>query len=116
MAADWAPGNSPPVTLFRPVRLFVLARHAESSANASGVVNSDPRHPVALTQRGRAEARQLGAQLADLEIDLAVCSRLLRTQQTVELVLGARAVPIVIDEAFDEVRTGVFDEQPIGDY
>jgi broad specificity phosphatase PhoE len=105
------------VTLFRPtVRLFVLARHAESSANVTGVVNSDPRHPVALTQRGRAEARQLGAQLADLEIDLAVCSRLLRTQQTVELALQARPVPVVIDEDFDEVRTGVFEEQPIENY
>jgi broad specificity phosphatase PhoE len=97
-------------------RLFVVARHAESSANVTGVVSSDPRHPVALTQLGRTQARQLGAQLADLEIDLAVCTRLLRTQQTVELALQARPVPVIIDEDFDEVRTGLFDEQPIGDY
>jgi broad specificity phosphatase PhoE len=112
-----APCKSAIVSKFHPtVRLFVLARHAESSANVTGVVNSDPRHPVALTELGRAQARQLGAQLADLEIDLAVCSRLLRTQQTVELALQARPVPVVIDEDFDEVRTGVFDEQPIENY
>jgi broad specificity phosphatase PhoE len=105
------------VSVFHPtMRLFVLVRHAESSANITGVVSSDPVHPVALTQLGRAQARQLGAQLADLEIDLAVCSRLLRTQQTVELALQARPVPVVIDESFDEVRTGAFDEQPIEDY
>jgi broad specificity phosphatase PhoE len=111
------PCESSAVSVFHPtLRLFVLARHAESSANVAGVVNSDPRHPVALTRLGRDQARQLGAQLADLEIDLAVCSRLLRTQQTVELALHARPVPVVIDEDFDEIRTGVFDEQPIVDY
>jgi broad specificity phosphatase PhoE len=112
-----APWKSEMVPVVHPtMRLFVVARHAESSSNVTGMVSSDPRQPVALTQRGRVQARQLGAQLADLEIDIAVCTRLLRTQQTVELALRARPVPVIIDEDFDEVRTGVFDEEPIGDY
>ena len=97
-------------------RLFVLARHAESFANVTGVVSSDPGRPVGLTPWGRAQARQLGAQLANLEIDLAVCSRLLRTQQTVELALQARPIPVLVEEDFDEVRAGDFDEQPIENY
>jgi broad specificity phosphatase PhoE len=98
------------------VRLFVLARHAESFANIKGVVSSHPGRPVGLTPSGRAQARQLGAQLANLEIDLAVCSRLLRTQQTVELALHGRPIPVVIDEDFDEIQAGDFDEQPIEAY
>ena len=87
-------------------RLFVFVRHAESTANLAGVVNSDPEHPIALTPRGRQQARQLGAQLANLEIDLAVGTRFLRTQQTLELALRGRSVPLLIEPGFDEVRAG----------
>jgi broad specificity phosphatase PhoE len=105
------------MTVLHPtVRLFVVARHAESFANVSGLVSSDPGRPVGLTPRGRAQARQLGRQLANLEIDLAVCSRLLRTQQTVDLALQSRPIPVLIEEDFDEVRAGDFDEQPIETY
>jgi broad specificity phosphatase PhoE len=45
--------------------LFAFARHAESEANAARVLSSDPARPVALTARGREQARALGAQLAD---------------------------------------------------
>jgi len=64
------------------LRVFVFVRHAESAANAAGVLNTSPSQPVALTPRGRAQARALGAQLAGLHVDLAVGTRLLRTQQT----------------------------------
>src|SRR6266545_3178086 len=51
------------------MRLFVFARHAESAANVAHVISSDPARPAALTRRGRLQARKLGAQLANLEID-----------------------------------------------
>ena len=57
------------------LRLFVFARHAESTANAAHVVSSDPARPVALTARGRVQARALGAQLANVPVDLAVGDR-----------------------------------------
>ena len=53
-------------------RLFVFARHAESTANAAHVLSSDPSRPVALTARGRVQARVLG-------------TRLLRTRQTIDI-------------------------------
>jgi broad specificity phosphatase PhoE len=52
------------------LRLFVFARHAESAANAADVLNTNPSQPVALTARGRMQARALGAQLAGLHVDL----------------------------------------------
>lgn len=61
------------------LRLLVFARHAESVANTSHVLNGDPARPVVLTERGRAQARVLGAQLAHLRIDLAIGTRFLRT-------------------------------------
>jgi broad specificity phosphatase PhoE len=97
-------------------RLFVLARHAESSANVAGVVSGVPSRSVGLTPRGQGQARQLGAQLANLDINLAVCTRFLRTQQTVALALQARGVPVLVDAGFDEVRADDFDGQPIETY
>lgn len=97
-------------------RLFAFARHAESEANATHVLSSDPSRPVALTARGRAEARALGAQLANLPIDLAVGTRLLRTRQTLDLALDGRPVPVLIEPGFDELRAGDLDGAPMDTY
>jgi len=99
-----------------PLRFFVFARHAESAANADHVLNTDPSRPVALTERGRAQARGLGKQLANLPIDLAVCSRLLRTRETISIALGGRAVPVLTEPGLDEIRAGNLDGEPIQAY
>jgi broad specificity phosphatase PhoE len=98
------------------LRLFVFARHAESAANAHHVVSSDPSRPVALTARGRAQARALGAQLANLPIDLAVGTRLLRTQQTIGIALEGRHVPVLVEPGFDELQAGDLDGAPMATY
>jgi len=98
------------------LRLFVFARHAESAANAAGVLNTNPFQPVALTARGRRQARALGAQLAGLRVDLAVGTRLLRTQQTIDLALGSGPVPTLIEPGFDEIRAGDLEGARIGAY
>src|SRR4051794_32241141 len=46
------------------MRLFVIARHGESTLNLENRVNGDPGVPVALTDKGRDEARLLGQQVA----------------------------------------------------
>jgi broad specificity phosphatase PhoE len=97
-------------------RLFILARHGESAANVARVVSSDPAHGAGLTPRGRTQARRLGAQLANVEIDLVVCTRFARTHETAELALRGRTVPLVVEPDFDEVKSGVFDGAPIRAY
>ena len=97
-------------------RLFVFARHAESAANAADVLNTNPSQPVALTERGRTQARALGAQLASLHVDLAVGTRLLRTQQTIDLALAGRPVTTLIEPGFDEIRAGDLDGARIEAY
>jgi broad specificity phosphatase PhoE len=98
------------------VRLFVFARHAESAANAANVLSSDPSGSVTLTAQGRAQARALGAQLANLHIDLAVGTRLLRTRQTIDIALDGREVPVLIEPDFDELRVGDLEGAPIEAY
>jgi broad specificity phosphatase PhoE len=102
--------------LITPGRLFVFARHAESEANIANALSSDPARPVALTEYGRQQARELGAQLTNLGVDLAVATRFLRTQQTIEIALRGRQVPILIEPGFDEVDAGEFDGAPIDTY
>jgi broad specificity phosphatase PhoE len=98
------------------MRLFVFARHAESVSNVAHVLNSDPSQPAALTPRGRRQARRLGAQVANLEIDLAFCTRFPRTRETAELALGRRGVPLLVEPGLDEIQAGVFDGAPIAAY
>jgi broad specificity phosphatase PhoE len=96
--------------------LFIFARHAESAANIAHLINSDPAHQVGLTRRGRQQARLLGQQVARLQIDQAVCTRFLRTRQTVELALAERRVPLRVDADLDEVDAGGFDGAPVAAY
>jgi broad specificity phosphatase PhoE len=98
------------------LRFFVFARHAESEANAANVLCTDPSQPVTLTARGRMQARALGAQLANLHIDLAVGTRLLRTQQTIDIALDGRQVPTLIESGFDELHAGDLEGAPIETY
>ena len=97
-------------------RLFVFARHAESTANTAHVLSSAPSRPVALTERGRAQARALGAQLANAHIDLAVGTRFLRTQETIDIALHGRHVPVLIEPGFDELQAGDLDGAPMEAY
>src|SRR5690242_3922629 len=95
---------------WRPdMRLFVFARHAESSANALHLINSDPSRRVELTPRGQEQARRLGRQLDYLHIDRAVCTRFLRTRQTASIALENRRVHIEVESALDEFDAGIFD-------
>jgi broad specificity phosphatase PhoE len=99
-----------------PFRLFIFARHSESAANVASVLSTNPFRPALLTNQGRAQARALGAQLANVPIDLAVCSRLARTRETITLALEGRPVPILTEPGLDEVQAGELDGKPIQAY
>jgi len=98
------------------MRLFVFARHAESAANTAHVMSSDPKHDAGLTPRGEIQASILGDQLAWLDLDGAVCSRFLRTRQTLEIALRDRGIPIRVEPDLDEIDAGVFDGVAIARY
>jgi len=98
------------------MRQFVFTRHAESTANVGHVLSTDPARPIALARRGQAQARRLGEQLAGLDIQLAIVTSFLRTQETAEIALKGRPVPMLVEPDLDEIRAGVFDGKPIQAY
>jgi probable phosphoglycerate mutase len=96
--------------------LVFLARHAESILNFERRVNGDPSVPVPLTDKGRDEARMLGAQLANVELDLCVRTRFPRTRETAELALAARDVTTEVEPRLDDIRIGEYEGLPIERY
>ena len=88
-------------------RRVYLARHGEVSYFESGQEPGD--HDPGLNEAGIAQAEALGQLLADVPIDLALCSGLRRTRQTARLALGPRDLEIEVIENLSEARTGSFE-------
>lgn len=95
---------------------LILARHGESEASAHGLLNGDPAAAVGLTERGKAEARALGRELADEPLDLAVHSGFPRTRATLELVLAGRDVPVGEEPRLADPRAGEFEGKTLAEY
>lgn len=98
------------------MRLFILTRHAHTTLNLERRINGDPTVPVPLTEEGRAEAEQLGHQLAMVEIDLCVHTRFARTKETAEWILRGRSVPFLEEPLLDDVDVGELEGAPLDDY
>ena len=74
------------------MRLFVLARHAETTLNHQNRINGDPLVPADLTESGRTQAQLLGQEVSALPIALYVHTRFGRTRVTAELALEGRNI------------------------
>jgi broad specificity phosphatase PhoE len=98
------------------MRLFVLARHAESTLNHQNRVNGDPLVPADLTETGRTQARLLGQELSALPIDLYVYTRFERTRVTAELALEGRNVPSLEEPLLDDVDVGELEGWTLDEY
>jgi broad specificity phosphatase PhoE len=98
------------------VRLFVIARHAESTLNIERRVNGDPSVDVPLTDDGREEARQLGIQVANLPLELCVHTRFGRTRDTAAIALAGRNVPTEVEPLLDDIDVGDLEGRSIDDY
>ena len=96
--------------------LVFLARHAESTLNFERRVNGDPSVAAPLTDKGREEARLLGAQFANVELDLCVHTRFSRTKETAELAVAGRDVPVEVEPRLDDIRIGDLEGFPIERY
>ncbi len=98
------------------MRLFVVARHAQSTLNVEQRVNGDPAVPVGLTELGREEARALGIQIANVAFGRCVVTRFARTRETAELALAGRDIPIEAEPLLDDIDVGDLDGKPIEEY
>lgn len=91
-------------------RVFLM-RHGEVSYFDQDGRPVNPKQ-VALTERGRDQARAAATALTDVAFDRAVCSGLPRAHQTAEIVLAGRDLTIEDRPALGEIRGGRFDEIP----
>src|SRR5256885_7229536 len=99
-----------------PMRLFVLARHAESVLNERRIVNGDPTLDVPLTEHGREQAQLLGLQIRELPLDLCIHTRFDRTVETARIALGERDVRLAEEPLLDDVAIGDLEGKSIDDY
>jgi broad specificity phosphatase PhoE len=98
------------------MRLFVLARHAESTLNHENRINGDPLVPADLTESGRTQARLLGQELSALPIELCIHTRFGRTRVTAELALAGRSVRVLEEPLLDDIDIGELEGQTLDDY
>jgi probable phosphoglycerate mutase len=98
------------------VQLYVIARHGESVLNFENRISGDPSVPVALTEKGREEARLLGQQVAHVPLDLCVHTRFSRTRETAEIALAGRDVPLELEPLLDDINVGELEGRTLEDY
>lgn len=98
------------------MELYVLSRHGESTLNFENRINGDPAVPVALTEKGREEARLLGQQFAHIRLDVCICTRFTRTRETAEIALRGRDIPIEVEPLLDDIDVGDLEGARLEDY
>jgi broad specificity phosphatase PhoE len=97
--------------------LRILARHAHSMLNVEHRINGDPLVSVPLTDEGREQARRLGEQLANVQLDLVLHTRFGRTRETAELALSVRdPVPLELEPLLDDIDVGELEGSPVEEY
>jgi broad specificity phosphatase PhoE len=96
--------------------LVVLARHAHSELNVERRVNGDPSRPVHITENGKAEARELGLQLAHIPLDLCLHTRFGRTLETAQIALAGRKVPLELEPLLDDIDIGELEGETVDEY
>ena len=94
----------------------LLARHGESDYSARGLINGDASVECGLTRQGMDEARALGRDLSDTELDLSITSGFRRTQETAEVALAGRGVPIEVMEAFNDPPAGDLEGSTVAEH
>ena len=98
------------------MRIFVFARHGESVLNLEHRVNGDPTREVDLTDEGRAQAAELGRQIAGLTLEICLHTRFLRTVQTAEIALAGRDVAFDVEPLLDDIDVGELEGSRIEEY
>ncbi len=95
---------------------MILARHGESEFSARQLVNGDPGVRCPLTDVGRAQARELAAELRREPLDLAAITEFERVRETAEIVLAGRDVPLLVVPELNDPRVGAFEGSSLDEY
>jgi probable phosphoglycerate mutase len=88
------------------VTTFLLARHAAHDWLGRGFPGRLP--GVGLNEEGRQQALQLVERLRHVPLAAIYCSPRQRTQETAQPLAEARALPVQVEPAFDEIDFGAW--------
>ena len=91
-----------------PGPLYVV-RHAESLLGARNVVNGNPAVYNPLTERGRAQAEEVGRRLAEVPFEICFTTEFPRTKETAELIVAGRNVSTVVVPDLNDPRQGDYE-------
>lgn len=80
--------------------IVLLTRHGQTDWNALKKVQG--RADIGLNEEGIKQARKTGLALKNENIDLIICSPLLRARQTADIINENRNIPIIYDEGVIE--------------
>jgi len=100
------------------MKTIFLVRHGESESNVAGLMSGTGKD-VAITVKGRGQAKKAGQELKDKGIELIVCSPLKRTQETASIIaveLGYDVKQIVINPLFTERSYGIYEGGPMDEF
>ncbi len=86
-------------------KTFYIFRHGQSTYNLAGRTQGQTNDSV-LTELGMKQALEIGTKLKDKNIEVILCSPLIRAKQTAELVNKSLHRPIIEDAHFIEVNVG----------
>lgn len=86
--------------------VYVL-RHGQTDWNKKGIVQG--RTDTPLNETGIAQAKEIKAELDQVDFKVCYCSPLLRAKQTAGIVLEGRPVPIVYDPRIVEMAYGAYE-------
>ncbi|MEB3067904.1 histidine phosphatase family protein [[Mycobacterium] vasticus] len=90
---------------------LTLIRHAESEANAAGVLDTSVPGP-GLTEKGRAQAEELSKQLSHNHFDGVFASSMARSQQSAAPLARELGLQVQVLPGLQEINAGWFDDKP----
>lgn len=94
------------------MKLYVI-RHGRTNCNDEGKFNGKLDEDI--NETGVKQALEAREKVKDLDIDLIICSPLLRTRHTCDLV-NANNIPVIYDERIEERDCGTLTGKELGDF
>jgi len=98
---------------------YFVMRHGESEHNKKNIVSSKVLNPHHLTEKGKADIKEISQKVKKENIDIIFSSDFVRTKETAELLaseIGYDKGKIIYDKRIRELNTGTFDGKSPSDY
>lgn len=94
------------------MKIYVL-RHGRTNCNDEGKYNGKLDEDI--NETGIKQALEAREKVKDLDIDLIICSPLLRTRHTCDIVNGNN-IPVIYDERIEERDCGLLTDKELGEF